>query len=569
MTNSFTETDKLVKTPTGIEGFDEITGGGLPQGRINLIMGASGCGKTVFALQTLANGARRWNEPGIFVAFEENSRQLIANAASFGWNLPELTPAQLFFVDARVSPDSVLAGGFDLAGLLAGLAAKAKEMGARRIAFDSLNVLLALLVDPAARRREVYRLHDWLQAANLTSLLTLASSNHGQGGQWQPGLTQTMADCIIHLEHRLQGQVSLRQLRVLKYRGSSFSENEVHFVIGPAGIEVAGFSPLPPDYQSPVERISSGVERLDTMLGGGYFRGSSVLVSGAPGTAKTTLGGAFALAACRRGETALFVSFDEIDSDIVRNLASVGLNLAPEIAAGRLAMQSLRSEARSAEEHLLELRHIIHRLRPRCLVIDPLSAMLKAGGQQVALVVAQRLLYMLKQEGITLLCTSLVNGASPLAEATQLHISTIADVWIHLSYVVQGGERNRALTIVKSRGAGHSNQVRELVLSNQGVTLADVYTAGGEVLMGTLRWEKELADKRQREQAGYELERRQGELELAAVEAEARIEISKRELAARRAELAALNRQQSLREEEGLAKESNLHRLRSFGETEE
>ncbi len=291
----------LEKMPSGVEGFDEITGGGLPRNRTSLIIGGPGTGKTVFTLQTLANGARRWGEPGIFVAFEENSRQIIANAASFGWDLATLEKeGKLFFLDAHLSADNVQSGKFDLVGMLAGLKAKADEMGAKRIVFDAVDVLLALLNDPIAERRELYRLHDWLSQAGPTGIITLRIEGNDPLLSQHYGFMQFMADCVILLQHHMAERVSLRDLRVLKYRGSHFAENESPLVISPQGMQVTSFGLEEFEVEASAERVSSGVERLDTMLSGGYYRGSSVLITGAPGTAKSTLSAAFAQAACRK-----------------------------------------------------------------------------------------------------------------------------------------------------------------------------------------------------------------------------------------------------------------------------
>jgi circadian clock protein KaiC len=526
----------LLKTPTGITEFDEITEGGLPRGRTCLVVGGPGSGKTVFALQTLVHGARLWGEPGIFVAFEENSRTITANAASFGWDLPALQEEKLFFLDARLSQETISAGRFDLAGMLAGLQAKATAMGAGRIVFDSMDVLLALLNDPVLERQEIYRVHDWLAQSGLTGIVTIRGEGPDPLLTARYGFVQFMADCVVHLSHRVEERISMRTLRVVKYRGTGFSENEFPLVIGKTGISVGmAHAPRAADEAS-TERVSTGIPRLDTMLQGGWYRGSSALISGAPGTAKSTLCGAFIEAACQRGERALFVSFDEGTSELMRNLASVHIHLEPYVKSGLLRIHSARAIGASAEEHLITLRALIDEQQPRCVAIDPLSSMIKAGGGLAAQTMADRLLGLTKAAGITLICTSLLQEGLPEAEGTPLHISTIIDTWIHLSFPVKAGERNRALTIVKSRGTGHSNQVRELILSDEGVTLADVYTAGGETLMGTLRWEKEEDARIEKLRVQAEQARRATELELAQVQAQARIEAIQRELAALRLE---------------------------------
>ena len=554
----------IEKMPTGIDGVDEITGGGLPRCRTTLVIGGPGSGKTVFALETLVNGARQWNEPGIFVAFEENSRHIIQNAASFGWDLPALEQQQLFFLDARFPADVVMSGGYDLAGMLASITAKAKEMGAKRIVFDSIDVLLSLLDDPRAERTELYRLHDWLASGELTGIVTTRIEGADQRHAEEYGFLQFMADAVVKLTHEVEDRVSTRGFRVVKFRGSAYAENEFPLVISERGIEVAsiGIAGREVQYQVFTERISTGVARLDTMFSGGYYRGTSILVTGAPGTAKSTLSGTFIRAACERGERSLYISFDESPEEIIRNLASVNIHLAPFVDNGLLRMESYRTEARGSEEHLMRMRLLIEEHAPRCMVVDPLSAIVKAGGSTAALAVAIRLMNMAKLHGITLLSTSLLEGTEQQAEATPLHISTIADTWIHLSYVVQGGERNRALTIVKSRGTKHSSQVRELVLSDEGVTLTDVYPAGGVVLMGTLRREKEQQDAYERRRAEEEIERKQREFDLAEAEAKARIEAMQSDLELKRRELGILRDQYDAREEQISEQLETRRRLR-------
>jgi circadian clock protein KaiC len=505
------------RAATGVEGFDEITAGGLPRGRTTLLLGGPGSGKTIFALQFLVHGARACGEPGIFVAFEESPRRIIANAASFGWNLEQLQGRQVFMLDAEPRSSLIQAGNFDLGGLLASLQAKIAQMGARRIVFDALNVILALLPDTAAKQLEIHRLHEWLLDFGITGLITtnVHGEDPGLHSQLPYGFMQFMVDCAVVLNHRIATGMSQRSLRVLKYRGSAFNENELPFVIGANGFEVAvagaGVRPI-----APIARVSSGIKRLDKMLDGGYYRNASVLITGLPGTAKTTLGGAFAEAACRRGESTTFVTFDSDGSEVTRNLKSVGVHFAPQVRSGRLNLVSARTFAGNAETLLVRIRTLVREHRSRCLVIDPLSALSRAGNELTARGVAERLIAWCKADGITLVCTSLLDERSSGQEPqTSIQVSTLADTWIHLDYLVQAGERNRGLSIIKSRGTSHSNQVRELILGKAGVTLADAYTAGGEVLMGTMRWERESAERNARETAVAA-----GELKRVRVDAE-------------------------------------------------
>ncbi len=527
----------VTKVLTGIQGFDEITDGGLPRGRTTLVMGGPGCGKTVFALQSLVNVAHRKKQGSIFVAFEESARQIVANAATFGWDLPKLEKKKLFFLDAQLSPETVKSGEFDLIGMLNLLHSKAKAMRATHIVFDGMDVLLGLLDDPAVERREIYRLRDWLLQTGLTGIITQKVG--GNDADHRYSFLQFMVDCVVALRHHVVDGSAFRTLRVVKYRGSGFSGDEFPISLTAEGMQLTHRGPTELAYNVTDERISSGLPRLDHMLNGGYHRGSNVLISGAPGTAKSTLSGLFAAASCKRGERTLYVSFDEGAAQIVRNLRSVNIHLAPHLKSGLLKMHSTRTRGPNVEDQFDRLRAKVREHNPRCLVIDPLSALSTKLSHLASADAAQQFLDFLKAEGITVVNTSLMDGLST-DEATATGISTIADTWIHLSYVVQDGERNRALTIVKSRGTGHSNQVRELRLSNEGVSLTDVFVAQGKVLMGVARWEweqEELAGTK-RTKVAAELKRLQ--LHLLQAEAAARLQVVQTEMEARSAEMALL-----------------------------
>src|SRR5688572_12993955 len=551
----------LSKLATGIEGFDELSRGGLPRHRTSLLIGGPGAGKTVFALQCLVNAARRQRAPGIFVAFEESPRQILINAATFDWGLASLAEKELFFLDAHLSPTLVNAGNFDLAGMLAMLAAKKKEIGAQWIVFDGLDVLLTLLQDPAAEMREIYRIRDWLADNALTAIVTAKLENRASGAV-QYGFMQFMVDCVVRFERRQEDRVCAQSIQITKYRGSGYAAAEIPVSFGPSGIEVGAAESVEIVREASSERITAGFKRLDAMLGGGVFRGSSTLISGVPGTSKTTLAGKFAEAACQRGERTLFVSYDEAAEEITRNLSSVGIQLKAHVKSGLLRMYSARTEGISAEEHLIKLRSLIREHQPHFMVIDPLTAIAKAGRVGAARAVANRLIYMVKDEGITLLVTALSDADDPQEEATDLQISTVADTWIHLSYLVRGGERNRALTIVKSRGTAHSNQVRELVLSKSGPTLTDVYSAGGEVLMGTLRWEKEAEESARKTRQRAEFDHKRRELKFAEASTSAQIKALQVDLQRQRAELALYAGQDEVRTVSSSEREHELRRRR-------
>lgn len=530
----------LSKTPTGIVGFDEITHGGLPLGRTTLVRGGPGCGKTVFAVQSLINGARDRKEPGLLVAFEERAEQIVINAATLGWDIPALAAKRLFFLDASLSPDVVQRQGFDLSGLLNLLKAASAEIGAKRVVLDGIDVVLRLLDDPVAERRELYRIRDWLADSKLTAIITQKVVTESDRSPNHHTFMQFMADCVIDLSHEVVEGSAFRNIRVVKYRGSSFLGDEFPLTITEAGIRITNRGPAELKYAVTHERISSGLPRLDAMLSGGYYRGSNVLISGAPGTAKSTLAGLFAAAACDRGERTVYVSFDEGAAQIVRNLASVGIRLAPHQQSGLLRIYSTRTRGPNIEDQFGDLRTLIEDHKPRCVVVDPLSALSTKRAHLASADATQSFLDCLKGKGVTVVGTSLLDGPDA-SEATATGISTIADTWIHVSYVIHDGERNRALTIIKSRGTGHSNQVRELTLSNTGVTLTDVYTAQGEVLMGVARWEREQKERATQKRSRVASEYTRLKLKLAQAEAAARLQVISTEIEARNAEIALLD----------------------------
>ncbi|QDG52399.1 circadian clock protein KaiC [Persicimonas caeni] len=535
---------RIQKTPTGMRGFDEITEGGLPKNRVTVVMGGPGAGKTVFALQTLVNGALDYDEPGILVAFEENAEHIKMNAAGFAWPGGFESPDEVTFMDAQLR-NTVLDGtDFDLQGLLAILSAQVEETGARRVVFDGIDVLLGFLDNPLAVRREVFRLRDWVLQNGISGVIT--AKTNPQGAEIDPHYDQLqfMADCVVQLSHNLVGHTAMRGMRVSKYRGTSHSSNEFPFTITSGGIDVAVGSRFEIDHQVSTERVSTGVDRLDAMMDGGYFRGTSVLISGAPGTAKTTLAGAFTRKAAQNGERTLYVSFDEDANQIVRNLQSVGLDLEPFVTEGVIDMLSLRARGYSPETHVVEIINAAQDHGAENLVIDPISVFTHFGDTQAAEDAALRLIDFAKSAGITIVSTTLLATKSPEIEATPVGLSTIADTWLHLSYQKQGGERNRALSVIKSRGMKHSNQVRELLLDDDGVTLAPVYTGGGEVLMGTLRWEKEQREKAEAARQVEELELEKQNERLALDEIDMKLEALRHEQQRRKSELEKLDERQ-------------------------
>jgi circadian clock protein KaiC len=421
--------------------------------------------------------------------------------------LDDLPESILTFIDARPNLDIVRVGAFDIGGLLALLQAQVMGTGAKLIVFDAIDILLAQMGDPEVIRREIYRLQNWLSEARLTAIITAKTSIGDLQNSGLPSMefVQYMVDCWVVLSNDIVDQISQRNLRIAKYRGSDFHGNAVPFLIGRDGIDVAFVhAPQTSDGQIGTERISSGMPALDDMLRGGYLRAACVLLTGLPGTAKTTICGAFVAAACARGEKTLYVSFVSREDEIIRNLKSVSIDLEPYIASGLLRMESTRASKGSAETHLMSIRSAAQDHDASCIVTDPLSALSKTGNRGTAPGVSERLIDWAKAEGRTVVCTSLLDSTEDPTEATPLQISTIADTWIHLTNEARGGERNRTLSIIKSRGTGHSNQVRELVLADSGMTLRDVFAGAGEVLVGSERWESEREDLLRAEQRAAE-----------------------------------------------------------------
>jgi circadian clock protein KaiC len=481
-------------TPSGIPGFDAISDGGLQRGRMTIVGGAPGAGKTVFALQHLMRGALEHREPGILFSFEERSANLELSAERFGWSeaFSGENPA-VRIIDARPLLDAELAGEFDLAGLFARADLHLPPGSTGRLAFDGLDVVLDLLDEPAAQRRLLGQLYAWFDGRQQTCVVTARHTPDDVG--FEPGnrgmLFDFLGDCVVRVDEQVEGMASLRSLRILKYRATPHIADPCPLIIGRDGMRVGSPNRVELEYPAWEERISTGIDHLDQMLIGGIHRGSSLLYTGAPGTSKTTCAGALVRAAAKRSERSLFISFDESPAQIERNLRSVGIDLRPAVDAGLLRIESFRSGALGTAQQLDLLQRSLDEHDPALVVLDPISALNRPSGLQRGAHAAHRAFDLIKGRGITLASTALV--AHPEDESTSIEISTLADTWIHLDFRAHGGERNRGLTIVKSRGTGHSNQVRELELSSSGPRLLEVYTGGGHVLMGTARMEREQA----------------------------------------------------------------------------
>lgn len=565
MTSRQTKIRPLQKYPTGIPGLDEITGGGFPQGRTTILIGTVGAGKTTLALQMLAHAAQR-GDAGVFVAFEEEVDRILANAASFGWNLPALLGRRLSFLNANLEAEAVQAGQVDLSGLLAAVGLLVERSKARCVVFDALDVLLGLAGGPEARRRELFRIQAWLKARDLSCVITVKDERGAGAGVFDREAVSFLADCVISLERAVEGETTSHAMHILKYRGSAHSENRISFWIGPRGVEVEPAHAHTREYRVYRQRVSTGIARLDGMLRGGVTRGATVLLTGAPGTSKTSLCGRFAVTACGRGERVLYVCFDEAPAEVARNLASVGIRFAPHLSSGRLRMMDAVPRARSSDRFYAELRAALDDFKPGCIVIDPVSALKGAGSEEAAVRTVHRIMQQCKLRGITSYLTAVVSKGFADIEQTEGHISTLADTWIHLSYLVRAGERNRTLTIVKARGTGHSNQVRELLLSDTDVTLADVYLEEGEVLLGSLRAQKEREAGQAREHARRHAERLRVEHETAIADLEGRIRLLQNELQAQHRQIALTAEED--RRNENAAAAGRTERARRRGRNE-
>lgn len=485
---------ELPKSRTGVRGLDEITNGGLPKGRPTLICGSAGAGKTMLGMEFLVRGATEFNEPGVFVAFEETEQELAVNIASLGFDLKALVARKKLVVDfVRVERSEIEeTGEYDLQGLFVRLDHAIKEVGAKRVVLDTIESLFAALPNEGILRAELRRLFRWLKEKRVT---TIVSAERGDGTLTRHGLEEYVADCVILLDHRVEQQISTRRLRVAKYRGSVHGTNEYPFLIGKEGISVLPVTSLGLTHLASNQRISTGIGRLDEMLGGkGYFRGSSVLVSGTAGSGKTSLAAAFVDATARRGERALYFAFEESESQIVRNMRSIGIDLQPWVERGLVEFHATRPTVYGLEAHLLSFHEAIRRFKPRVVVMDPITNFLTAGGGLETKSMLTRLIDYLKTEQCTGLFTSLTGGGLA-AEQTEVGVSSLMDTWLLVRNLETGGERNRGLYILKSRGMAHSNQIREFVLSNRGIALVDVYTGPGQVLTGSARVAQESRDR--------------------------------------------------------------------------
>lgn len=513
----------LPKSPTGIQGLDEITGGGLPTGRPTLVCGSAGAGKTMLAIEFLVRGATEFNEPGVFMMFEENAAELAANVRSLGFDLDALVADNKLRLDHVHIERSEIeeTGDYDLEGLFIRLGYAIDSIGAKRVVLDTLEALFSGLPNHAILRAELRRLFRWLKDRGVTAIIT---GERGEHSLTRYGLEEYVADCVVVLDHRVVGQISTRRLRVMKYRGSAHGTNEYPFLIGATGISVLPITSMSLNHEVSKERISTGIPRLDEMFGAkGFYRGSSVLVTGTPGTGKTSLCAAFMNAACGRGERALWFVFEESASQIVRNMRSIGIDLQPAIDAGLLEIHASRPTLQGMEQHLLGMHDAVLRIKPAVVSVDPISNLTFEANDADVKPVLMRLIDFLKQQQVTGIFTSLTEGGTQAIEDSQLGVSSLMDTWLLLRNVEYNGERNRTLYVLKSRGMSHSNQVREFILRDDGIDLIDVYSGHDRVLTGTARMIQEAQERAAYLQRRQEHERRLRELSVKRKALEAQI----------------------------------------------
>jgi len=532
----------IAKARTGIEGLDEITGGGLPQGRPTLVSGGAGAGKTMLAAEFIVRGATRFGEPGVFMMFEENSEELTENVRSLGFDLGKLVAEKKLILDHVHIERSEIeeTGEYDLEGLFIRLGHAIDSIGAKRVVLDTIEALFAGLPDHAILRAELRRLFRWLKDRGMTAVIT---GEKGEGTITRYGLEEYVADCVITLDHRVADQISTRRLRVVKYRGSAHGTNEYPFLIGERGISVLPITSLRLDHRAPLERFPTGIKALDDMLGGkGIYRGASILVSGSPGTGKSSIGATLVDAACARGERALLFAYEESVEQIMRNMRSIGVDLGKWIKKGLLQIHSSRPTLHGLEQHLVQMHDLVISFKPTIVAVDPISNLTLDRNETEVKPTLMRLIDLLKKQEITAVFTSLTNDgtSTTVAEDSQVGVSSLMDVWLLLRNHEHNGERNRTLYILKARGMNHSNQIREFVLSDKGLDLVDVYLGPDGVLTGSSRTTQEARERAALEAGRQEHQKKLRQLstrrkaieaQLTALLAESEYEASEWELA--------------------------------------
>ncbi|HEX6894353.1 MAG TPA: circadian clock protein KaiC [Bryobacteraceae bacterium] len=551
----------LPKSRTGIAGLDEITLGGLPRGRPTLICGGAGCGKTLFGLEFLVRGAREFGEPGVCISFEETAQDLATNVASLGFDLDKLQRAKKLVIDhIQIEKNDIAeTGEYDLEGLFVRLNLAIDSIGAKRVLLDTPEALFATLSNSGILRSELRRLFSWLKQKGVTAIIT---GERGEGTLTRHGLEEYVSDCVILLDHRVQDDAVTRRLRILKYRGSSHGTNEYPFLIDEKGISVLPVTSVGLEHEAPEERITSGIPELDRMFeGGGYFRGSSVLVTGTAGTGKTSMAAHFVDAACRRGEHALMFAFEESPKQIVRNMRSIGIELGRWLKSGLLHIESARPNAFGLEMHLVRMHHLLEKHKPRAVVIDPISALLPGGSHHDVTSLVLRIVDSLKHQGTTTMFTSL--SSLDDLQSTSIAISSLVDTWILLRNFESNGERNRVLYVLKSRGMAHSNQIREFQMTSGGIRLREVYLGPGGVLTGSARVAQEAEERRREERLQAETKRRELASRAALRALEAKISALEAEKENHQKDLAVLTAEDENRNSAILNEREALRKSRS------
>ncbi len=517
----------VVKAVTGIRGFDEITHGGLPRGRATLITGAAGSGKSLFGTEFLVRGALEHGETGVLVTFEESTEDIVANAGSLGFDLDALRAEGLLVIDSLVgdTDDLVGSGDFDLAGLLIRLGHAIDTVGAQRVVLDTIEVLFASLPDEQTVRHELGRLLRWLKQRGMTVLVT---GERGVDTLTRYGIEEYVSDCVVVLDQRVVDEVSTRRLRVAKYRGSGHATNEFPFLITASGLSVMPIGSGDEQTVASDERIGLGIPRLDEMLGGGVYRGTTTMISGTAGTGKTSIAASAAAAACARGERALFVSLEESAPQLVRNMRSIGLDLTPWMEQGTLRIVHLRPAAMGLEEHLARVHLLLDECRPDVVVIDAVASLNRGVSAHATASVVARDIDLLRTRGVTSVLTALAEDTRD--ESTDVSASSLVDTWMLLRNVESNGERNRLLFVIKNRGSAHSNQVREFVMSSEGPELLDVFVGPDGVLTGSRRREQVDRDRRDSRERGEEAARLRRHLEMRGAAVEAQVAALRRQL---------------------------------------
>ena len=537
------------KSPTGIRGLDEISGGGLPKGRTTIVCGGPGCGKTMLGIEFLVRGALEYNEPGVLMAFEETPQDIAQNVASLGFDIQNLSDKKKLFLDyVAVEPSEIQeTGEYDLEGLFIRLGNAVETVGAKRVMFDTPESLFSSFSNPAMLRSEFRRLFRWLKDHDLTAVITAETGEHTLT---RYGLEEYVSDCVISLDHRVKDQVSARRLRIVKYRGTKHGADEYPFLIDEQGMSILPLSSLQLQHEVSDERVSSGIPDLDQMLEGqGYFRGSSILLSGTAGTGKTALAASFADATCRRGERCLYIAFEESASQLTRNMKSVGIDLEPWVKRGLLFQESWRPTQYGLEMHLLRIHKLIETIQPSVVIIDPITNLITGTGEREVHSMLMRLMDFLKGKLITSVFVSLTEGGDS-QEKTNVGISSLTDTWIMVRDTELNGERNRCLYVLKSRGMAHSNQVQEFTMSKQGLKLVPAYIGTGGVLTGSSRLAQEAKERAAALAEEQEKQRRQEQMNLRRLNLQAQIAALQAELAAAEKQIEVVVQDDEIREQQ-------------------